>query len=143
MSVPARISIVTLGVSDLARSASFYEALGWKRSRASAGDIVFFATADSVLGLYPYDLLAADAALPSGTRQPFSGFAFAINVDSEAEVERVLGEAEAAGATILKEAHRADWGGYSGYFGDPDGFAWEVCYNPHFPLNDDGSVALP
>lgn len=143
MTVPARISLVTLGVGDLTRSTAFYESLGWKRSSASNEEVSFFRTAGSVLALYPFDLLAADAALPAGERPPFRGVTLAINVDSEDEVERVLREAEAAGGAILKPGQRADWGGFSGYFADPDGYAWEVAFNPGFPFAPDGSLALP
>jgi len=143
MSVPARISLVTLGVTDLARSTAFYQALGWRRSSASSDEISFFFTADSVLGLYPFDALAADAnALAGAGPQPGTA-ALAINVESQAEVERVLAEAVAAGASLAKAAVKSDWGGYSGYFADPDGHLWEVAHNPFLPLDEHGSVVLP
>lgn len=143
MAIPARISLVTIGVHDLRRMTAFYEALGWKRSSASNSDVSFFATADSALGLYPLPDLAADANMPVPPEAPFRGISLAINVESEGEVDRVLEEAEAAGASIPKRAHRAPWGGYAGYFADPEGNAWEVAYNPGFPLQEDGSIRLP
>jgi len=143
MTIPARISLVTLGVTDLTRSTAFYQALGWRRSSASSDEISFFATADSVLGLYPFDALAADAnALAGAGPQPGTA-ALAINVESEVEVERVLAEAVAAGASLAKAAVKSDWGGYSGYFADPDGHLWEVAHNPFLPLDEHGSVVLP
>ena len=143
MAVPARISLITIGVHDLTQMTAFYESLGWKRSSVSNDEVSFFATADSALGLYPLPHLAADANLPVPPETPFRGISLAINVESEADVDRVLGEAEAAGATIPKHASRASWGGYTGYFADPEGNAWEVAYNPGFPLQDDGSIQLP
>jgi len=143
MTIPARISLVTLGVTDLARSTAFYQALGWRLSAASSDEISFFATADSALGLYPFEALAADANAAAGARPQPGTSTLAINVESQAEVERVLAEAVAAGATLAKAAVKSDWGGYSGYFADPDGHLWEVAHNPFFRLDDDGSVVLP
>jgi hypothetical protein len=143
MAVPPRISLVTLGVEDLSRSVAFFAALGWERSSASTEEIAFFRTEQAVLALWLVHLLAADAGLPADHRPTFRGVSLAINVESESEVERVLGEAEAAGGTILKPGQRAEWGGFSGYFADPDGHAWEVAYNPGFPLGADGSLTLP
>jgi len=138
-----RISLITLGVADLARATRFYrDGLGWPQSSVGGGQVAFMRTDGAVLALYPRDLLAADAQLPAaGTG--FSGFALAHNVRSTEQVDRVLGEAVAAGATLLKPAQHAEWGGYSGYFADPDGFVWEVAWNPGFPLADDGSVMVP
>jgi uncharacterized protein len=143
--VPARITFVTLGVSDVEAAAAFYERLGWRRSSGSIeGDIAFFQLGPVALGLWGYANLAEDAALPAGDGPaPFRGVALAINVPAEADVDDVLAAAAAAGGTPLKPGTRADWGGYSGYFADPDGNAWEVAYNPGFPLGDDGAVHLP
>ncbi len=139
-----RISIVTLGVADLQRSIGFYEqGLGWRRSSAGGDEIAFFHTRGVVLALYPRHLLAADANLPAGSAGGFGGFTLAHNVRSKEEADAVLAQAVAAGATLLKPAHTADWGGYSGYFADPDGYPWEVAWNPHFPFAEDGSVQLP
>ncbi|HVB11442.1 MAG TPA: VOC family protein [Bacillota bacterium] len=143
MEVPAHISIVTLGVSDLAASARFYAALGWPRSAAGGEEITWFKTGGAVLGLYPHASLAADCNLPATPRPAFSGVTLAINVATAAAVGQALAAAARAGGRILKPATQADWGGVSGYFADPDGYAWEVAWNPGFPLNSDGSVRLP
>ena len=144
MSVPARVSLVTLGVADVERAAAFYEGLGWTRSPASvAGDVAFFGTNGAIVALWGAADLAADAGLPAAAPPAFRGVALAMNVEDEAEVDRVLGAAAAAGATITKPATRADWGGYSGYFADPDGNAWEVAFNPGWPLDENGTPRLP
>lgn len=144
MNVPARISIVTIGVADLGRSVAFYEALGWERRSSSMEDvIVWFDTAGSYLGLFPWDELAADALLGAGPRGPFGGITLAINVEEPEMVEPALDAAVAAGATLLKPATVMDWGGVSGYFADPDGHPWEVGYNPSFPIDADGRVHIP
>lgn len=143
MPVPARINIVTLGVADLARSVAFYDGLGWERCASSNQEIAWFRTAGAYLGLFPFEQLAADADLPPPTRGTFSGVTLAMNAGSEEETSAVLAAAAAAGATIIKPARRADWGGFSGYFADPDGYAWEVAYNPHFPIDEQGVVTIP
>jgi uncharacterized protein len=145
MAIPARVNLVTLGVSDLARSVAFYEALGWRRSSVSVeGVVAFFRTAGPVLGLFPYADLLADIGLPDAPRPAgFGGVTLAINVETEAGVAKALDAALAAGATVLKPASRAEWGGTTGYFADPDGYAWEVAYNPGFPFDERGLLALP
>ncbi|HEY7477084.1 MAG TPA: VOC family protein [Actinomycetota bacterium] len=143
MTVPARLGLVTLGVTDLARSAAFYEALGWERASSSIpGVIQWFQTADANLGLFPLDELAADAGVPP-ERGAFPGITLAINVSTPEEVAPALAAAEAAGATAVKPATQADWGGVSGYFADPDGYLWEVAYNPAFPLDEQGRLHIP
>jgi catechol 2,3-dioxygenase-like lactoylglutathione lyase family enzyme len=138
-----RLSIITLGVRDLGRARRFYEALGWQASAAGNEHIVFFQLLGSVLGLYAREALAEDAQLPDTVPQPkFGGITIAYNARDKAEVDRVLKEAVAAGATLLKPAHDAFWGGYSGYFADLDGHPWEVAYNPHWTLQKDGSLRL-
>lgn len=138
-----RISLVTLGVRDLERAIAFYrDGLHWRLSSASSGDIAFFQTGGTVLALFPYDELAADANLAPDS-SGFGGITLAHNVASKDQVDAVLAEVRAAGATILKPATEAEWGGYSGYFADPDGYPWEVAWNPFFPLAPDGSVQLP
>ena len=139
----ARITVVTLGVADLNRSRKFYcEGLGWRASSTSNDHITFIDTGGIVLALYPRELLAKDAKVdPNGSG--FSGIALAHNVASTSEVDEGLEAAQKAGAKILKPAETAFWGGYSGYFADPDGFAWEVAYNPHWQLDADGRVVLP
>ena len=143
MTVPARISLVTLGVADLGRATAFYEALGWRRSSASNEEVSFFATADGVLALYPFTALAADAGVEAGARPATGGVALAINVETEEAVDGVLADVVAAGATVTKRATRAAWGGYTGTFADPDGHLWEVAHNPGFALDERGSVVLP
>jgi catechol 2,3-dioxygenase-like lactoylglutathione lyase family enzyme len=138
-----RMTMVTLGVRDLARSRKFYEALGWKGRDAGGGDIVFFQLLGSVLGLYPRNALAEDAMLhDDAPNAQFGGIALAYNGRDKAEVDRVLAQAKAAGATILKPAQDVFWGGYSGYFADLDGHPWEVAFNPHWPLEADGSLKM-
>jgi len=126
-----RISMITLGVDDLARSVKFYEeGLGFPRMD-SPPEVAFFTLNGSWLGLYGREALAVDAMVPA-QGSGFNGFALAHNVTSEAEVDRVIEQALAAGATLAKPAQRASWGGYSGYFRDPDGHLWEVAHNPFF-----------
>jgi predicted lactoylglutathione lyase len=137
-----RISILTLGVADLPRSRSFFERLGWRASSASSEAIVFFEAGGMAVALYPRAELAKDANL-AAEGQGFSGISIAYNARTRAEVDTVLAQAEAAGARILKPAQEAFWGGYSGYFADPDNFAWEVAFNPHFQIAEDGSLLLP
>jgi uncharacterized protein len=137
-----RISIVTLGVSDLNRSREFYERLGWRRSMADNEGIVFFQAGGMALALYPREELAKDANVsPDG--QGLNRDTLAHNARSRTEVDSVIEEAKAAGANILKSAQEAFWGGYSGYFSDPDGFLWEVAWNPFFPIAEDGSIRIP
>jgi catechol 2,3-dioxygenase-like lactoylglutathione lyase family enzyme len=144
MTVPARISIVTIGVSDLERSIAFYQALGWQRLSSSIeGVIAWFSMSESNLGLFPWDELAADAVLPARPRAAFGGITLAINVEEPDLVTRALDAAVAAGATLLKPATVLDWGGVSGYFADPDGHPWEVAYNPSFPVDAQGRVLIP
>ena len=137
-----RLSIITLGVEDLERSKGFYERLGWQRSAMKSDGIVFFQAGGAILALYPRHALAEDANLADDGRG-FKGFSLAYNTRSRKEVDSVLAEAEAAGAKILKRAKNASWGGYSGYFADPDGFAWEVAWNPYFEIAEDGRILLP
>ncbi|HYD99633.1 MAG TPA: VOC family protein [Alphaproteobacteria bacterium] len=139
-----RLSLITLGVADLARSRRFYESgLGWTPSAASQDDVVFFQLGGIALSLYPRPLLAEDARLADAGPAPFGGIALAYNARTKAEVDAVLAKAVAAGAALLKPAQDAFWGGYSGYFADPDGHPWEVAWNPGFPIAEDGSVRLP
>lgn len=127
-----RISLITLGVADLERATRFYaECLGLPRLETPPS-ITFFELGKTWLALWPWESLAADAGLaPQGSG--FRGFALAHNVRSPAEVDALLARAAAGGGTLTKPGHATDWGGYSGYFTDPDGFAWEIAYNPGFP----------
>ncbi len=142
MSVPTRISIVTLGVDDLARSKAFYEALGWEVAGAAGDEICWFRTADSYLGLFGREALARDAGLRSEPTAEFGGITLAINVESETAVDAAFEAAVGAGGRILKPAERTEWGGYSGYFADPDGHLWEVAWNPFFVIGPDGLLRL-
>jgi uncharacterized protein len=136
-----RVSLVTLGVSDLARAREFYEALGW-RTRAKPGDdVVFFQAGGMVLALWGRDELAEDSAVEDSGG--WGGVALAYNTRSPDEVDAVLAEAEAAGARIAKPGAEAFWGGYTGVFVDPDGHTWEVAHNPRWTIHEDGSLELP
>lgn len=137
-----RISLLTLGVGDLEKSRAFYERLGWKRSVKDAKGVAFFQAGGVVLSLYPRADLAKDANV-AAEGSGFPGFALAHNVRTKDEVDAVLAEASAAGATILRPGGDAFWGGYFGFFADPDGYLWEVAWNPHFPIDAEGIVRLP
>jgi len=133
----ARINVVTLGVRDLARSRRFYcEGLRFHASSAGNDDVVFIDAGGVVLALFSRKALAEDAGLTDDddaaahARHRFSGVTISQNVAAKADVDRVLAEAVAAGAKLLQSGHEAFWGGYTGYFADPDGFRWEVAYNP-------------
>jgi uncharacterized protein len=127
----ARISIITLGVTDLNTSIRFYrEGLGLPLREGSDG-IAFFELKGTWLALFPREALAADANVPA-QGAGFPGFTLAHNVRSKEEVDRVLQQAQHSGAALTKPAAEADWGGYSGYFQDPDGYLWEVAWNPYF-----------
>jgi uncharacterized protein len=140
--VEQRLSMITLGVEELERSKNFYERLGWRRCMTKAEGIVFFRTGGIVLALFPRHELAKDANITTDGHG-FSGISLAYNTRTREEVDLVLAEAEAAGAKLLKGAQDAFWGGYSGYFADPDGFVWEVAWNPFFEIAEDGRVQVP
>ena len=149
MSVPARVSLATLGVADVVRATEFYASLGWRLSPASVPGLVsFFHTAGGLLSLVATKDMAADAGLPPRITPPnpatdFRGTMLAINVESPAAVDEALRTVVQAGATLVKAGGSAEWGGYLGYFTDPDGHLWEVTYNPGFPLSADGVPRLP
>ena len=136
-----RLSLLTLGVTDLARARRFYEALGWTSAAAPEDDIVFFQAGGTIVALWDRGRLAEDSTVEDGGG--WGGITLAHNVRSAAEVDAVLAEAEAAGATIGRRGAETFWGGYSGVFLDPDGHAWEVAHNPHWSLGFDGAVELP
>jgi uncharacterized protein len=138
-----RITVITLGVSNLERSRAFYvEGLGWKASTSSNEHITFIDAGGVVLALYPREALAEDAKV-NADGSGFGGITLAHNVAAKAEVDAALDAAVTAGAKLLKPAQEVFWGGYSGYFADPDGYAWEVAYNPHWKLDEEGRVMLP
>jgi hypothetical protein len=142
MAIPARINIVTLGVDDLDRSIAFYEALGWERASSSIeGVICWFRTGGSWLGLFGRADLAEDAGVPDTPDRGFSGVTLAINLERDEDVQPALDQAAAAGGTVVKPATAAVFGS-SGYFADPDGHLWEVAYNPGFPLDAEGRIAI-
>jgi uncharacterized protein len=136
-----RLSLITLGVSDLARSRAFYEALGWKTGAAPADDVVFFQAGGTIVALWDRARLAEDSAVTDSGG--WGGVTPAYNTRSAEEVDTVIEEARAAGATIGREPAETFWGGYSGVFIDPDGHPWEVAHNPHWTIAEDGSVTLP
>jgi predicted lactoylglutathione lyase len=137
-----KINLITLGTDDLEKSVAFYEGLGWKKSPASIGDLVLFPLGGITLALYPRKELAEDAQLPVSPRTEFSGVTLSYCAKSEAEVDNVLREAAALGATILKPAQHVFWGGYSGYFRDPAGHAIEVAYIPFWEMDENDNVKL-
>lgn len=136
-----RVSVITLGVADLARARAFYEGgMGWAVGDC-AEQIAFFQLNGMVLALYPREALAEDAGVPADGNG-FAGIALAHNVRSPRDVDEVLEQAERAGGRLVKPAQKVSWGGYSGYFADPDGHLWEVAYNPFWTLDPDGTVWL-
>jgi predicted lactoylglutathione lyase len=145
MAVPARISLVTLGVRDVAAATSFYEALGWARSAASVdGEVSFFRTAGAIVALWGVDELRADAgARPSAGPHESRDVALAINCADRAEVDEAIATVRQAGGQVRKPAAATDWGGYSGYVADLDGHLIEIAHNPGWPLDDNGLPILP
>jgi catechol 2,3-dioxygenase-like lactoylglutathione lyase family enzyme len=139
-----RLTVITLGVSDIRASIAFYDALGFARRMKATGEAVaFFDTGGPVLGLFPWDQLAVDAALPDQPRpSSFRGTTLAWNCRTREEVDAVLAFAVGKGATLLKSAHETDYGGYSGYFADPDDHPWEVVVAPGIDVGDDRRVHL-
>ena len=136
-----RLSIVTLGVTDLKRAREFYEHLGWRGQEFQ--ETVFFQAGGMVVILWGRDKLAADAGVPTSEPGSFNGVALAHNVASIDEVKQVCAAAEEAGAVITRPPAETFYGGFAGYFQDPDGHLWEIAYNPGFALGDDGSITLP
>lgn len=136
-----RLSLITLGVADLARARRFYEdGLGWTRGN-DEDDVAFYQLNGMILGLWSRAELAEDVRLPD-TGAVFSGITIAFNARTHEEVDDLLAQAETAGGTILKPAEEQVWGGYSGYFADPDGHPWEVAFNPGWSIDDAGHVSL-
>ena len=137
-----RISLITLGVADVARARAFYEALGWRASSASQPEVAFFQANGLAIALFGREALAEDAAIEDSA-PGFSAIALAHNGRSKADVDAVFAQALSAGAKPVKPPQDTSWGGYSGYFADPDGHLWEVAWNPFFPLDERGNLSLP
>ena len=138
-----RITLVTLGVTDMARARVFYERLGLKASSASTADVTFFDANGVVLGLFGHEALAEDAHVTPRNIAEFRGVSLAWNAGSDDEANAIMAHAEKAGAKIVKPMEKVFWGGYSGYFSDPDGHLWEVAHNPFWPLDSEGRLKLP
>lgn len=136
-----RVSLITLGVSDLARARSFYEALGWSTGAADTDDVVFFQAGGMIVALWDRARLAGDSAVADGGG--WGGVTLAYNVRSPEQVDAVMAEAAAAGATIGRAGAPTFWGGYSGVFVDPDGHPWEIAHNPFWEIAADGAIRLP
>jgi uncharacterized protein len=136
-----RVSLITLGVSDLGRARSFYESLGWTTAAGPGDDVVFFQAGGMVMALWDRGKLAEDSAVSD--QGGWGGITLAHNVRSPEEVDAVLAEAHAAGGTVARPGGPTFWGGYSGVFVDPEGHPWEVAHNPDWTIHDDGSITLP
>jgi predicted lactoylglutathione lyase len=139
--VEQRVSLITLGVADVAAARAFYEQLGWRGTEVE--ETVFFQAGALGFVLWSREKLAADSGLEDAGADGFGGVALAQNVRSRGEVDEVVAAAEAAGATVRKRPEETFYGGYAGYFSDPDGHVWEVAYNTGFTLAEDGSLQLP
>jgi uncharacterized glyoxalase superfamily protein PhnB len=137
-----RVTLITLGVADLAAARAFYARLGWREHKESQPSVAFFQMQGSALALFGREALAADQGRPGATLGT-GAVTLAQNFATEAEVDAAFAAALAAGATPLKAPEKVFWGGYSGYWADPDGHVWEVAMNPFWPLNEDGSLELP
>jgi catechol 2,3-dioxygenase-like lactoylglutathione lyase family enzyme len=138
--VEQRVSVITLGVSDLERARRFYEALGWITRAEPEDEVVFFQAGGLIVSLWDRGLLAEDSGVSD--RPGFGGVTLAHNVRSPAEVDGVVEQAREAGATVTREPGETFWGGYAGVFVDPDGHPWEIAHNPHWTLGPDGSITL-
>ncbi len=139
---PQRVTLITLGVTDLDRSKAFYGALGWTPTREMPGEVVFYQINGMALGFFGLGPLAKDQGRPDA-KLGTGAMTLAQNFNTENEVDAAYTAAIAAGATPLKAPQKVFWGGYSGYYADPDGHVWEVAHNPFWPLNEDGSLTLP
>lgn len=138
-----KINVITLGVEDLQKATAFYEqGLGWKKSPASTDNLVLFSLGGLGLALYPRKMLAKDAAVAE-EGSGFSGITLSINTSTQTEVDEVLNQVEKSGAAIVKPAQKVFWGGYSGYFKDPDGHLIEVAHNPFWEIDENGNLKIP
>jgi catechol 2,3-dioxygenase-like lactoylglutathione lyase family enzyme len=141
--VEPRVSLVTLGVNDLKRAVAFYrDGLGWPKSEVGSNEVAFSKTGGAIIALFPREALAADAGVDVAEESGLARFSLAHNVAEEESVDSVLAQAAEAGATIVKEAQEIFFGRH-GYFVDPEGFLWEVAWNPSFPMAADGSIEVP
>jgi predicted lactoylglutathione lyase len=137
-----RLTLLTLGVKDIAKSAAFYEALGFRRKARGSDGVAFFEAGGLILSLWSAEQLADDAKVtPEGSG--FRSVSLAWNCACSEDVDVALERAVTLGAKLLRPPQQVFWGGYTGYFADPDGHIWEVAYNPHFPMTDDGQLLLP
>ena len=143
MTIPPNFTIVTLGVADLDRSAAFYSALGWEQRGDTSAGITWFRTSGTWIGLFGYADLAADIGIPADPPTAYRGITLALNFADEEAVDAAIATAIGSGARLVKPAVRAQWGGYSGYFADPDGHVWEAAFAPGFSLSDDGNLEIP
>ena len=136
------VHLITLGVKDFKKSIEFYtKILGWKPASGSGDEVTFIQAGGVVLSIYPREKLAEDAVVsPEGSG--FSGFTLAYNAQSEAEVDEIIADLKSKGVKIVKEPQKVFWGGYSSYFADPDGYLWEVAYNPFFAFDENGNLKL-
>ena len=144
--IAPNFAIVTLGVIDLEKSIAFYSGLGWEQRGDQANGIVWFKTTGSWVGLFRYDELAQDAHVDAplaGELPSYRGITLAVNLLSEDAVDLAFVRIREVGGKIVKPATRAEWGGYSGYFADPDGHLWELCFNPGFPIDEHGRIEIP
>jgi uncharacterized protein len=139
--VEQRVSLITLGVADLERSRAFYEALGWTTRADPGDDVVFFQAGGMIVALWDRASLAKDSGVEDAGG--WGGITLAHNVRSPEEVDAIIAEADAAGATIARRGAETFWGGYSGVFLDPDGHPWEVAHNPHWRVGEDGVTLAP
>jgi uncharacterized glyoxalase superfamily protein PhnB len=139
---PQRVTLITLGVADLAAARAFYARLGWVEHSESQPGVAFFQLQGAALALFGREALAADQGR-AGAMLGTGAVTLAQNFGSEAEVDAAFAAALAAGGTALKAPEKVFWGGYSGYWADPEGHVWELAFNPFWPLADDGSLTLP
>lgn len=136
-----RLTLITLGVSDLETSTKFYmENFGWEKAESSNDDITFFQLNDMMLSLYERDELAKDAGVEAAVEEGFSGFTLSYNTRSEQEVDKIIRGLRNRGVKIIKEPQKVFWGGYSSYIADPDGYLWEIAFNPYMELDEKGNV---
>jgi len=145
MTVSPNFSIVTLGVADIHRSAEFYRSLGWEQRGDISAGITWFKTSGTWIGIFGYDALAEDVGLPApqaAQLPPYRGVTLAVNMNSEAEVDHAFAHVASVGARIVKQPERAEWGGYSGYFADPDGHLWEIAHAPGFTVDENGRIEI-